>query len=224
MPTYCSCGEKNSVYHALDCKLGGYVSMRHDSIRDTLAYFLREAKCKDVRVEPPLMPVNATLFKHMSNTQDEARLDISAVGVYAPFEKTFMDVRVTHPNCKSNVFKPLAQVYAEHEKAKKDAYEERVRESEKGSFIPLIFTTSGGMGQMTSVLVKRLSEKISDSSSEARSMVTNYIRTKIRFAILRSTLIALRGTRGKGKTMYDNIKMDNISLNIIPNSKTYEVP
>ena len=53
MPTYCSCGEKNSVYHALDCKLGGYVSMRHDSIRDTLAYFLREAKCKDVRVEPP---------------------------------------------------------------------------------------------------------------------------------------------------------------------------
>ena len=43
---------------------------------------------------------------------------------------------------------PLAQVYAEHEKAKKDAYEERVRESEKGSFIPLIFTTSGGMGQM----------------------------------------------------------------------------
>ena len=45
----------------------------------------------------------------MSNTQDEARLDISAVGVYAPFEKTFMDVRVTHPNCKTNVFKPLAR-------------------------------------------------------------------------------------------------------------------
>ena len=61
--------------------------MRHDSIRDTLAYFLREAKCKDVRVEPPLVPVNASLFKHMSNTQDEARLDISAVGVYAPFKK-----------------------------------------------------------------------------------------------------------------------------------------
>ena len=55
-------------------------------------------------------------------------------------------------------------------------------------------------------------------------MVTSYIRTKIRFAILRSTLIALRGTRGKGKTMYDNIKMGNISLNIIPNSKTYKVP
>ena len=25
--------------------------MRHDNIRNTLAYFIREAKCKDVRVE-----------------------------------------------------------------------------------------------------------------------------------------------------------------------------
>ena len=107
---------------------------------------------------------------------------------------------------------------------KKDAYEERVRESEKGSFIPLIFSTSGGMGPMTSVLVKRLSEKISDNSYEARSMVTNYIRTKIRFAILRSTLIALRGIRGRGKTMYHNVSMDNISLNIIPHTRAYEVP
>ena len=144
--------------------------------------------------------------------------------VYAPFEKTCFDVRVTHPNCKTNIFKPLAQVYAEHEKAKKDAYEERVRESEKGTFIPLIFSTSGGIGPMTSVLVKRLSEKISDNSYEARSMVTNYIRTKIRFAILRSTLIALRGNRGRGKTMYHNISMDNISLNIIPHKRAYEVP
>ena len=96
--------------------------MRHDSIRDTPAYFLRGAKCKDVRIEPSLMPVNASLFKRRSNTQDEARLDISAVGVYAPFEKTYFDVRVTHPNCKTNIFKPLAQVFAEHDKAKAGTY------------------------------------------------------------------------------------------------------
>ena len=27
---YSSCGQKNSVNHALSCKSGGYVSMRHD--------------------------------------------------------------------------------------------------------------------------------------------------------------------------------------------------
>ena len=35
---------KNSPYHALDCKLGGYVSVRHNSVRDTIAFLLKEAK------------------------------------------------------------------------------------------------------------------------------------------------------------------------------------
>ena len=101
--------------------------MRHDNIRHTLSYFIREGKCKDVTVEPSLLPVTDLHSKNMTNTQDEARLDISAVGVYAPFEKTFMDVGVTHHNCVTNAFKPLTQIYLEHEKAKKDMYEKRVK-------------------------------------------------------------------------------------------------
>ena len=94
--------------------------MRHDNIKDTLAYFIQEAKCKDVRVEPSLHPVNALDFKNITNTQDEARLDISAVGVYAPFEKKFMDVRVTPPNCDTNAFKQLTQIYQKHENRKNE--------------------------------------------------------------------------------------------------------
>ena len=89
VPAYCGCGQKNDGYHSLDCKAGGYVNMRHNAVRDTFAYFLKEAKCKDVRVEPSLLPVNAAQFPNSTNVQDEARLDISAVGVYAPFERTF---------------------------------------------------------------------------------------------------------------------------------------
>ena len=197
--------------------------MRHDNIRDTMAYFLREVQCRDVRVEPSLMPVNASNFKNMTNTQDDARLDISAVGVYAPFEKTFFDVRVTHPNCDTNVLKPLAKVYEEHQKAKKDMYEERVRESEKGSFIPLIFTTSGGMGPLAAVLVKRLAAKIADNNMEKVSFVTNHIRTRLRFSLLRSTLLALRGIRGINKQQIYG-KVDMISFKLIPQKESYEVP
>ena len=93
----CACGHANSVYHSLDCKLGGYVCMRHNAIRDTAAFFLQEAKCKDVRIEPALLPVQPTSFSRKTNTQDEARLDVAAVGLYAPFERTFFDIRVTHP-------------------------------------------------------------------------------------------------------------------------------
>ena len=33
-PQFCACNEKNTIDHALICKKGGYVSMRHDRIRD----------------------------------------------------------------------------------------------------------------------------------------------------------------------------------------------
>ena len=143
--------------------------------------------------------------------------------MYAHFEKTFFDVRVTHPNCDTNVLKPLAKVYEEHQKAKKDMYEERVRESEKGSFIPLIFTTSGGMGPLSAVLVKRLAAKIADNNMEKVSFVTNHIRTRLRFSLLRSTLLALRGIRGINKQQIYG-KVDMISFNLIPQKESYEVP
>ena len=41
--------------------------MRHDNIRDTVAYFFRKAKCKDVRDEPPLLSVNALNFKKLTH-------------------------------------------------------------------------------------------------------------------------------------------------------------
>ena len=31
MPLHCACGVKNDIDHSLSCKLGGYVSFRHDS-------------------------------------------------------------------------------------------------------------------------------------------------------------------------------------------------
>ena len=55
-PFQCACGEKNSVDHTLNCKLGGYVNMRHNNIRDFEANLLTEV-CKDVKVEPELLPI-----------------------------------------------------------------------------------------------------------------------------------------------------------------------
>ena len=99
--------------------------MRHNAIRDTDAFLLREAKCKGVRIEPALLTVQPSSFSRKTNTQDEARLDVEAVGLYAPFERTFFDIRVTHPNCDTNTFKTLDKIYKYHEKEKKDLYEER---------------------------------------------------------------------------------------------------
>ena len=46
--------------------------------------------------------------------------------------------------------------YRRHEREKCRAYEQRVREVERGSFTPLVFSISGGMGRAATVTYKRL--------------------------------------------------------------------
>jgi hypothetical protein len=222
IPKLCACGTKNNVSHTLDCKKGGFVSMRHDAIRDCTANLLRDAGCKDVRTEPELLPVDPRKFKPRTNTKVGARLDVSARGVWSTFERSFYDVRVTHPNCLSNVGKPVAAIYIEHQNSKKSEYEERVIESEKGSFTPLIFTTSGGMGPEGSAFYKRIAELTAAKKNEQYAIVMNYMRTRLRFAILRSTLIGIRGERGRSNRNSKDISLDEISLNIMPTLDSYE--
>ena len=89
-PIYCGCGEKNSFDHILVCKKGGYVSMRHNILRDIEGRLL-ERVCKDVKIEPELIPSNN---ETAGNVAEKARLDISARGLWGIQEKTFFDIRV----------------------------------------------------------------------------------------------------------------------------------
>ena len=41
-PSYCQCGKENNIDHTLNCKSGGYVSMRHNRIRDLEADLMKE--------------------------------------------------------------------------------------------------------------------------------------------------------------------------------------
>ena len=135
---YCSCGAKNDVNHALTCKLGGYIIFRHNAIRDAEAELLKEI-CRDVRTEPELLPIHTEGIVSANNIAEKARLDVSAVGLWSPFERTFMDVRVCHPNAPSYRQKSLPQIYKEHENQKKRQYNDRVVHIEKGTFSPLVF-------------------------------------------------------------------------------------
>ena len=73
LPTYCSCGERFNEVHAMSCKKGGFVSKKHDNIRDLLTIMLNKV-CVDVQAEPHLIPVTNEQFRLRSaNTSDEAR-------------------------------------------------------------------------------------------------------------------------------------------------------
>ena len=219
-PSYCGCGQKNSVDHTLNCMLGGYVSMRHNNIRDLEASMLREV-CKDVKIEPELLPIgNADTGS--ANVADKARLDISAVGVWSTMERTFFDVRVFHPNSASYINTSPQQLYIRHEKEKKRMYNDRVLQVEKGSFSPPIFPTTGGMGPESTRYHKKLAEHIAVKRGEEYSHVVSHVRTRIRFALLRSTLIAVRGERGRRRRKETETPLSEISFNLIPKRASYE--
>ena len=194
MASYCSCGKQNSVDHALVCRLGGYTIMRHNEVRDVEANLLKEV-CRDVQTEPGLIPLTGQMFQRSANHQDSARLDISARGLWGPMEKAFFDVRIFHPNADSNRSKSLPELYNTHEAEKKRSYNQRIIQVEHGTFTPLVFSTGGGEGLECKRYHKRLATLLSSRRQEAYADTISYIRRRIRFCILRTTLIAIRGFR-----------------------------
>ena len=80
LPSICACGSKFTIEHAFSCKKGGFVTLRHDEVRDITALALAEVS-KDVEVKPLLIPLNGETFK-TANKGSESRLDISANGFW----------------------------------------------------------------------------------------------------------------------------------------------
>ena len=216
---FCNCGKRNDVNHALTCTKGGYVYMRHNRIRDLEANILKDV-CKDVRIEPELMPIGSG-GTESSNASLKARLDVSAIGIWGPMERTFLDVRVVHPNCPSYVGKKVEKIYEQNEKEKKRVYNQRIIQVEKASFTPLVFTTSGGMAPECTKFHKKVAQLISLKTKENYPQVMNHLRTRLRFTLLKSTLIALRGERGASKKTPNNI--GDLSFNMMPEMPSYEV-
>ena len=211
-PSHCQCGKKNDLDHTLSCAKGGYVIMRHNHIRDLEAELMREV-CTDVKIEPQLIPLANDQIVN-GNTAENARLDVSGNGVWGPMEKTFLDIRVMHPNCPTYINRDISQVYETHEKEKKRAYNERVIQVEKGTFTPMVFSTFGGMGKEADRFHKRLAQLIALKRNEEYSHIVNYVRTRLRFCLLKSVLISLRGVRGKGQK--ERITpISNLSFNLI---------
>ena len=71
MPLQCICGLPFGVDHAMQCKRGGYISHRHNEVRDITAHLLNEV-CHDVQIEPQLLPLEGEAFQHLSaNTRPD---------------------------------------------------------------------------------------------------------------------------------------------------------
>ena len=78
------------------------------------------------------------------------------------------------------------------------------------SFTPLVFSIHGAMGREFKTFYSRLATLISDKRKTPSSITSSWIRTKVGFALLKSSLLCLRGSRALTHNVCNNIGDDII--------------
>ena len=128
----------------------------------------------------------------------------------------YFDVKVFNPYAKSYMNQSLEAAFKTGESTKKRAYNTRVIRIEHGTFTPLVFSSCGGNGFETGAFVSKLTEKLAEKKDLAASVVSNYIRTKVSFELVRSQVACIRGSRKLRKMKIDagEIEMVTTSANI----------
>ena len=187
---------------------GGFISIRHDEVRDTVANFL-DKSCNDVKTEPGLQPLTGESISSR-NQSEEARVDISARSFWQRGQRAFFDVRVFNPFAQSHLNQKLQSSFTSAEKEKKKEYNQRIIEIEYGSFTPLVFSALGGGSPETERFISELALRLEKKSDIDYSMIINYVRTKLSFSLVKSSVLCIRGSRTWKKV--SNVDIDNVEL------------
>ena len=151
---------------------------------------------RDVETEPRLAPLTGeSLHPRSANTRDDARSDIRARGFWCRQQNAFFDIRVYYPHASSYLHRSLPSLFKSMEKTKKREYQDRILNVEQGSFTPLVFASTGGMGREASVVIKKLAVDLSEKKGERLSDTLGLLRCRIAFSLIRAAHICLRGSR-----------------------------
>ena len=210
LPTKCACGKSFDMDHAMSCSTGGYIIRRHNRLRDMFAELLNDVS-SGVETEPALEPLTGETLPRGSNCDVDARADIAARVFWQDCEMAFFDVRVFNPFARSHLRNNLDSVFKTNEKAKKREYNSRITQIEHGSFTPIVVSAFGGYGVETGRFVSKLIEKLSEKKDLEKSVVANYIRTKVSFELIRSQVASIRGSRKLKKTVIDAGEMEVVN-------------
>ena len=87
-------------------------------MRDSFAEIMRSVG-KDVKTDPPLLPVTGEPLPAGTNIKDGARAEVNALSIWTPLCKAFFDIRVFNPLASTNWEKDIVDMYKHHEDAKK---------------------------------------------------------------------------------------------------------
>ena len=105
-----------------------------------------------------------------------ARLDVRAQGFWGiHHQQAYFDVRVFNPLATSNRQSAISTCFKSHDREKRRVYEQRVRDVERGSFTPLVFSALGGVSRPTEITYKRLASLLAAKRDQHYNIIISFL-------------------------------------------------
>ena len=199
LPGRCDgCGERFTVDHAMSCKKGGLVLLRHNDVCGEWGQLCAQALTPSAVSDEPLIHSSrdrrAADGTSPTDVDPELRGDIAAHGFWKRGATTIFDVRITDTDAKSYRGKDPRKVLASHEEAKKGKYADACLRQRR-HFTPLVFSVDGLRGAEASAASKRLASLLAAKWHRTYSQVCGFVRSRLSIALVRATSRCLRADR-----------------------------
>ena len=199
-PICSGCGTQFTVDHAMQCKKGGLVTLRHNDQRSTLHLLCAQAhKPSEVFDEPLIHPGRDSAGNVLPTTPEggalpDCRGDLAVHGFWEHGTTAIFDIRITDLDAPYQRSISAKKCLARHETEKKKKYLDACLGNCR-TFTPLVYSIDGMCGPETAAFGKRLAAKLAEKWQRPYSEVCGYVRSRLSVSLARSTSLLLRGSR-----------------------------
>ena len=198
LPEKCDgCGKRFSTDHALVCLKGGLIGWGHNQFRDVMGEFSRAA-WNNCGWEPVVREASE---RARDGGSDGLRADFVVRGVWEPDRDCLFDTRIIHAGSPGRAAQHISYQNAlntsarEKVKLYKAAAEER-----RATFCPLIVTVEGIAHQSMQAFLRRIAARLSAKWQKPLSTVTNWVRVRVQFALIKAVDLRTRGSRKRWRS------------------------
>ena len=117
-----------------------------------------------------------------------------------PQTEALFDIRVIDTDAQSYCNRTPREVLHAAEKEKKSKYATACEER-RASFTPICCSVDGVFGSEAEVFLKRLGENLAAKWNRGYSQVIGWVRARMSFAILRASILCIRGSRRRWRSL-----------------------
>ena len=185
------CGATFTTDHALDCRFGGLVTRRHNEVRDAFGD-LSSLVWGSIHREP--------VVQEACDGCGALIADLAVRGVWQAQCDALFDIRVVDTDAPSYRSRTPQDILRSAELDKKRKYLQACQDR-RASFTPICVLVDGLLGKEADFFIHHLCDFLCAKWDRPFSLVMTWIRACLSFAILRVTLLCVRGSHMKWRCL-----------------------